>query len=52
MSQPTFFNSQINLTYQIDGSDNRTLVEGATLAPLAHMSLLRQGVDDLVIEAS
>ena len=52
MSQPTFFNSQINLTYQVDGSDNRTLVEGSTLEPLAHMSSLRRGVDDQVIEAS
>jgi len=47
-----FFHNQINLIYQIDGSDNGTLVEGATLVPLARMSLLRQGVDDQVIEAS
>ena len=51
MSQPSFFNIQINLTYQIDGSGNRTLVEGATLAPLAHMSSLRRGVDGQVTEA-
>ena len=52
MSQPSFFNSQTILYHSFDGSYDGTLVEGATLAPLAHMSLLRQGVDDLVIEAS
>jgi len=47
-----FFHNQINLIYQIDGSDNGTLVEDSTLESLAHMSSLRRGVDDQVIEAS
>ena len=51
MSQPSFFHISI-LNYQFDGTDNGTLVEGSTLEPLAHMSSLRRGVDDQVIEAS
>lgn len=51
MSQPTFFNSLI-LIPSLDGGDGGTLVEDPTLGSLAHMSSLRRGVDDQVIEAS
>ena len=50
MSRRSFFHISI-YNYQFDGTDNGTPVEVTTLVTLAHMSSLRRGVDDQVIEA-